>query len=70
MHEEWGLHAYLYRWYYISVRDMARHEYRLEFADRRGTVPPGCTPVDANLTLFRLYERSATAALPTQTGFR
>ena len=68
--QQWGLHAYLYRWYYISVQESGRPRYRLEYADRRGTELAGCTPVDANLKLFRLYEPAATASESTQTRLR
>ena len=64
--DQWSLHAYLYRFHYISISFDAdeAQPFRLELADAPGELPPGCTLYDTGLRHYRLYKTDRIAASP------
>ena len=62
---QWSLHAYLYRFHYISLEFDEAQPYRLEFVDAPpGELPPGCTVEATELRHYRLYKTDRIATSP------
>jgi hypothetical protein len=65
LERQWSLHAYLYRWHYISLgTDAGAEDFRLELAN--GPQPDGAdwAETDSQLELYRLYRRQHMATAP------
>lgn len=65
LERQWSLHAYLYRWHYISLStDAGTEDFRLELAN--GPQPEGTDWAETNsqLELYRLYRRQHVATAP------
>lgn len=63
MERQWSLHAYLYRWHYISLgADEGSALYRLELANGLQPDDDGWIEADTRLELYRLYRRQQVAA--------
>jgi len=61
---QWSLHAYLYRFHYISLEIDGSEPFLLEPSGPHRDLPSGCTLYDANLQHYRLYKTDRIAASP------